>query len=79
MGNKGEQNLLPAIRAAGTIISNKKGEPYLETHNIVWLSQCGEDSVENTVGLCPNCQRKMHALGDRKYVAFLLAKKEQLH
>ncbi|MDC5703455.1 HNH endonuclease [Vibrio europaeus] len=41
---------------------NKKGEPYLETHHIEWLAKGGADSTENTVALCPNCHRKMHAL-----------------
>lgn len=38
------------------------GKPYLEAHHIIWLSQGGEDSVSNTVALCPNCHRKMHVL-----------------
>ena len=41
---------------------DKKGEPFLESHHIVWLSGSGEDSIENTVALCPNCHRKMHVL-----------------
>lgn len=36
------------------------GEPYLEAHHIIWLSNGGEDSIENMVALCPNCHRKMH-------------------
>ncbi|CAD5270293.1 MULTISPECIES: HNH endonuclease [Halomonadaceae] len=40
----------------------RKGEPYLECHHIKWLSKGGDDSIENTVALCPNCHRKMHAL-----------------
>ncbi|WP_223111555.1 HNH endonuclease [Billgrantia pellis] len=28
-----------------------------------WLAKGGEDTIENTVALCPNCHRKMHALG----------------
>lgn len=39
---------------------NSEKEPYLETHHIIWLSQEGEDTIENTVALCPNCHRKMH-------------------
>lgn len=39
-----------------------KSQPYLETHHIEWLAKGGEDSVENTVALCPNCHRKMHIL-----------------
>jgi 5-methylcytosine-specific restriction enzyme A len=45
--------------------STKDGEPYLESHHIVWLSNGGEDTIENTVALCPNCHRLMHAL-DKK-------------
>ena len=40
--------------------SDNSGEPYLETHHIIWLSQGGDDSIDNTVALCPNCHRKMH-------------------
>ena len=42
------------------------GEHYLETHHIVWLSKGGEDSIENTVALCPNCHRKMHVLNSKE-------------
>lgn len=41
---------------------NQAGEPFLETHHIIWLAQGGEDSLKNTVALCPNCHRKMHIL-----------------
>lgn len=41
---------------------NKQKEPYLECHHIVWLARDGEDTVENTVALCPNCHRRMHVL-----------------
>ena len=40
----------------------RNGEPYLETHHIVWLSKGGEDSINNVVALCPNCHKKMHYL-----------------
>ena len=39
-----------------------KGKPYLECHHIIPLSEGGEDNINNTVALCPNCHRKMHAL-----------------
>ncbi len=42
--------------------STSNGEPYLETHHIQWLSRGGENVMENTVFLCPNCHRKMHVL-----------------
>jgi 5-methylcytosine-specific restriction endonuclease McrA len=34
--------------------------PFLESHHIVWLSKKGDDTIENSVALCPNCHRKMH-------------------
>jgi hypothetical protein len=36
------------------------GQPYLEVHHIKPLSDEGEDLVENTTALCPNCHRKRH-------------------
>jgi len=44
---------------------NKAGEPYLESHHVIWLAKGGEDSITNTVALCANCHRKMHVLNDR--------------
>ena len=40
----------------------RKIEIYRLTHHKKWLSNGGEDTTENTVALCPNCHRKMHAL-----------------
>lgn len=42
----------------------KNGKPYLEVHHIVWLSQNGDDTIENVVALCPNCHRKVHILNE---------------
>ena len=41
---------------------DKKGNPYLEVHHVVWLSRGGIDSTSNTVALCPNCHTRMHIL-----------------
>jgi 5-methylcytosine-specific restriction endonuclease McrA len=41
---------------------NKSGQPYLESHHIVFLSIGGRDKLTNCVSLCPNCHRKMHIL-----------------
>ena len=41
---------------------DKRNEAYLECHHVVWLAQGGEDTIANTVALCPNCHRKMHVL-----------------
>lgn len=40
----------------------KDGEPYLETHHVIWLADGGDDSIDNAVALCPNCHRKMHTV-----------------
>jgi 5-methylcytosine-specific restriction protein A len=41
---------------------DKVGKPYLESHHIEWLSKGGPDTIENSVGICPNCHKKMHIL-----------------
>ena len=43
---------------------DKDGRPFLETHHVVWLSKGGEDTIENTVAICPNCHRQMHVKND---------------
>ena len=53
---------------------DKKGRPYLESHHLIWLSKGGEDTVENTAALCPNCHRKMHILADENDLNYLLEK-----
>ena len=44
---------------------DKDGEPYLESHHVVWLERGGADSIDNTVALCPNCHKKMHVVEDK--------------
>ena len=53
---------------------DKDGNPYLESHHVVWLAEGGEDTIQNTVALCPNCHRKMHIVNDRKDKEVLLQK-----
>lgn len=36
------------------------GSPYLEVHHIVQLAEDGDDTIENSVALCPNCHRQRH-------------------
>ncbi len=50
---------------------DKDGNPYLESHHIIWLSAGGEDTIENTVALCPNCHKRMHVLNDERAVKVL--------
>lgn len=52
----------------------KDGKPYLESHHIDWLSNGGEDSIKNTIALCPNCHRKMHIVNDDSDIKKLKAK-----
>ncbi|WP_258000386.1 HNH endonuclease [Pseudomonas aeruginosa] len=47
---------------------------HTETHHIEWLANGGEDTVENTVALCPNCHRKMHVVNDESDRIFLRMK-----
>ena len=44
--------------------NDKNGNPYLETHHIIWLSEGGADVLDNTAALCPNCHKKMHVVND---------------
>lgn len=56
---------------------DKGGNPYLESHHIIWLSKGGPDSIENTVALCPNCHRKMHIVADQNDINKLLTKAKE--
>ncbi|SFB80084.1 5-methylcytosine-specific restriction enzyme A [Marinospirillum celere] len=51
--------------------SDEKGKPYLECHHIDWVANDGDDTLENTVALCPNCHRKMHIKKDPNDIRFL--------
>jgi len=44
----------------------KNGEPYIEIHHIIPLSEGGKDSIDNTVALCPNCHRAIHYSENRE-------------
>lgn len=57
---------------------DKKGIPYLETHHTVWLARGGEDTIFNTVALCPNCHKRMHVLDLEQDKAKLFSKMELL-
>ena len=50
-----------------------KGNPYIESHHVVWLSRGGPDAIDNVVALCPNCHKKMHILDLPQDVQKLLA------
>ena len=46
--------------------NDKNGEPFLEVHHVIWLSQGGTDDITNTVALCPNCHKRMHILDNEE-------------
>ena len=41
---------------------DKHGNPYLESHHVIWLSRGGDDFPTNMVALCPNCHSQIHVL-----------------
>ena len=47
-------------------------EQYIEVHHIIPLSEGGEDSIWNTVALCPNCHRALHYANNREYLREIL-------
>lgn len=53
---------------------DKKGNPYLESHHLIPVSKKGPDTLYNTVALCPNCHRKVHALNRKEDIIKLQRK-----
>jgi 5-methylcytosine-specific restriction protein A len=49
-----------SCKSPAPFVRKTNGEPYLEVHHILPLSQGGADTLENTIALCPNCHRKAH-------------------
>ncbi|USD38004.1 HNH endonuclease signature motif containing protein [Ferrimonas sp. SCSIO 43195] len=49
------------------LFKKPNGEVYLEVHHIEYLSENGDDSVENVAALCASCHRELH-YGDGKDV-----------
>jgi 5-methylcytosine-specific restriction enzyme A len=47
-------------KKAAPFIKAKDNTPYLEVHHKIFLVNGGEDSVENSEALCPNCHRQKH-------------------
>lgn len=39
-----------------------RGEPFLHVHHIEYLSKGGEDTIENSIAVCPNCHARIHQL-----------------
>ncbi len=41
-------------------LRKKDNTPYLEVHHKIRLSDNGEDTVNNSIAVCPNCHRALH-------------------
>jgi len=55
-----------------TGFSKTDGSQYIEVHHVIPLSEGGEDNVNNTVALCPNCHRKLHYAGNKEELRQIL-------
>jgi 5-methylcytosine-specific restriction endonuclease McrA len=61
-------------------ISKSTGEPYLEVHHIIPLSDNGPDRTWNAVAICPNCHRRCHYAEDcEKYNESFYKKIYEVH
>lgn len=49
-----------ACKNPAPFIRKSDNSPYLEVHHIKALSDGGQDTLENTIALCPNCHRRYH-------------------
>lgn len=47
-------------KSKAPFLRKSNGQPYLEVHHIKFLSEGGEDTLENVIALCPNCHRQRH-------------------
>lgn len=52
------------------------GEPYLHVHHIEYLAKGGEDTIENSIAVCPNCHDRIHILKLEEDKAKLIRKVE---
>jgi hypothetical protein len=58
---------------------NSLGQPFLEVHHIIPLSENGPDVVDNAVGLCPNCHREAHLGANRSQITKILKQKIKIN
>lgn len=58
---------------------NYFGQPFLEVHHIIPLSENGPDVVDNAVGLCPNCHREAHLGANRCQITKTLSEKIKMN
>ncbi len=46
------------------------GTPYLEVHHWITLSEGGDDTIDNSGALCPNCHKNAHFGQYRKHIKY---------
>lgn len=52
------------VCCSGAPFVSAHGAPYLEVHHVDRLADGGEDTVDNTAAVCPNCHRALHYAAD---------------
>jgi hypothetical protein len=45
------------------------GTIFISVHHVVYLSEGGDDTIANAIGICPNCHAKAHWFTGRKAMA----------
>lgn len=55
----------------------KNGVPFLHVHHIEYLSNGGEDTIENSIAICPNCHARIHQLERSEDKDYLIKKVER--
>ena len=59
---------------------DRNKQPFLEVHHVFPLADNGPDTIENAVGLCPNCHRECHHGTDVEVLReYLLEKLKKLN
>jgi len=59
---------------------DRNNQPFLEVHHVFPLADNGPDTIENAVGLCPNCHRECHHGTDVEVLReYLLEKLKKLN
>ena len=53
----------------------RNGNPFFEVHHVKALSEGGDDTIFNTVALCPNCHRRTEMASDAKEFNLMLTSK----
>lgn len=49
-----------ACKEPAPFLRKKDSRPYLEVHHITPLADGGQDTLDNTIAVCPNCHRRFH-------------------